>query len=151
MRTPWQLSTRRATSSVAETRVGEAVVDASVVVDLLAGTERATPARDHLSGTVLHAPAHLDAEVLSALGRLNRSGALTAGATRRGLTALAAAPVERHLLADLVGAAWSLRQGLRLTDALYVALAERLRLPLLTSDARLARAYPGAVVIPGGV
>jgi predicted nucleic acid-binding protein len=132
---------------VAETGRAQAVIDASVLVDLLAGTDRAARAREHLSGVVLHAPAHLDAEVLSALGRLNRSGLLTSPATRRALNALASAPVERHLLAGLLAAAWTFRHELRLTDALYVALSERLRVPLLTSDARLGRAYPPAVVI----
>ena len=39
-------------------------------------------------------------------------------------------------------AAWTLRDNLTYYDALYVALAARLGYPLLTADARLARA-PG--------
>jgi len=38
--------------------------------------------------------------------------------------------------------AWELRTNLSAYDALYVALAEQLQAPLLTADARLARA-PG--------
>ncbi len=38
--------------------------------------------------------------------------------------------------------AWTLRHNLSFYDALYVALADRLDVPLLTGDARLARA-PG--------
>lgn len=38
--------------------------------------------------------------------------------------------------------AWELRTNLSAYDALYVALAEQLNAPLLTADARLARA-PG--------
>lgn len=40
------------------------------------------------------------------------------------------------------GRLWELRSNLRLYDAAYVALAEHLGVPLLTRDARLARA-PG--------
>jgi predicted nucleic acid-binding protein len=44
-------------------RPGEiVVVDASVLVDLLAGTDYAPSAKSRLAGTVMHAPAHLDAE-----------------------------------------------------------------------------------------
>ncbi|WP_308283166.1 type II toxin-antitoxin system VapC family toxin [Pseudonocardia nigra] len=116
------------------------VVDASVVVDLLAGTTYATAARARLTGTVMHAPAHMDAEVLSALGRLQRAGELATVDVEAGLATLAAVPVTRHPVVDLVAGAWSRRHDLRLTDALYVELATRLRVPVLTTDQRMARA-----------
>jgi predicted nucleic acid-binding protein len=47
--------------------------------------------------------------------------------------------VSHHLLADR---AWELRQNVSFYDGLYVALAEALEAPLLTLDARLAKA-PG--------
>jgi predicted nucleic acid-binding protein len=121
-------------------RPGEIVVaDASVLVDLLAGTDYAKAVRARLDGTVMHAPAHLDAEVLSALGRLHRAGELTTQDVEAGLTALASVPLTRHPVAELVAGAWSRRADLRLVDALYVELAARLRAPLLTTDHRLAR------------
>jgi predicted nucleic acid-binding protein len=52
------------------------VLDASVLVDLLAGTELADQVRRRLAGAVMHAPAHVDVEVLSALGRLHRADKL---------------------------------------------------------------------------
>lgn len=122
-------------------RPGEiVVVDASVLVDLLAGTDCAAPAKERLAGTVMHAPAHLDAEVLSALGRLQRAGELATAAVEAGLAALAAVPLTRHPVIELAPGAWSRRADLRLVDALYVELAARLRAPLLTTDHRLARA-----------
>ncbi len=123
------------------------VVDASVLVDLLAGTDLAPAARAALGGKVMHAPAHLDVEVLSALGRLNRGGLLDDDDAERALHALSTAPVTRHHLPDLVAGAWSRRADLRLADALYVELAHRLGMPLLTSDRRLARASSGAVLV----
>lgn len=116
------------------------VVDASVLVDLLAGTKYATAARARLTGTVMHAPAHMDAEVLSALGRLQRAGDLTTTDVEGSLATLAAVPVTRHPVVDLVAGAWSRRADLRLTDALYVELAARLRVPVLTTDQRMAHA-----------
>jgi predicted nucleic acid-binding protein len=55
------------------------------------------------------------------------------------LNELAAAPIQRHLLADLLASAWGARERLRLVDALYVELATSLgSMALLTTDARLA-------------
>ncbi|WP_326567944.1 type II toxin-antitoxin system VapC family toxin [Amycolatopsis rhabdoformis] len=117
-----------------------AVLDASVLVDLLAGTSYADAAKSRLKGTVLHAPAHLDAEVLSALGRLQRAGELTTAEVETGLGALTTLPLTRHSVADLAAGAWARRADLRLTDALYVELAAQLKTTVLTTDRRLARA-----------
>ncbi|WP_340689210.1 type II toxin-antitoxin system VapC family toxin (plasmid) [Saccharopolyspora sp. ID03-671] len=125
------------------------VLDASSTVDLLAGTEHAPAVTARLSGAVLHAPAHLDAEVLSALGRLHRAGHLAADDVKTGLQALAAMPVTRHPLADLLDDTWALRDNMRLVDALYVALAARLDVPLITTDHRLARTCTRAESVPG--
>jgi len=96
----------------------------------------------------LHAPAHLDAEVLSALGRLHRAGELAADAVATAVTELAAAPIRRHRLAKLLAGAWEARDQLRLVDALYIELAASLGpLPLLTTDARRSRACPLAELI----
>ena len=123
------------------------VVDASVLVDLLAGTDLGPAARAALRGKVMHAPAHLDVEVLSALGRLHRAGLLDEDDVERGLRQLSSAPVARHDLPDLLTGAWSRRADLRLADALYVELADRLGVPLLTTDRRLARAVSDAVLV----
>ncbi|MDQ0380416.1 type II toxin-antitoxin system VapC family toxin [Amycolatopsis thermophila] len=118
------------------------VLDASVLVDLLAGTDLAAAAKERLPGTVLHAPAHLDAEVLSALGRLERAGHLGATDVEAALASLATIPLTRHPVVELVPGAWARRADLRLVDALYVELAARLRTRVLTTDHRLARATP---------
>ena len=123
------------------------VLDASALVDLLAGTELADQVRTRLVGAVMHAPAHVDAEVLSALGRLHRADNLDLARATSAVAALARIPLNRHPLPDLLGQAWERRDYLRITDGLYVALAEQLHMPLLTTDRRLARAYPQAEAI----
>lgn len=115
------------------------VIDASAVVDLLGDLDGAVAVHDRLRGTVLHAPAHMDAEVLSALGRLSRSRELAEVDVESGLSQLAGMPVHRHAVGDLLVGAWARRADLRLVDALYVELAHQLRAPLLTTDHRLAR------------
>lgn len=93
-----------------------------------------------MRGTVLHAPAQLDAEVLSALGRLQRAGELSVAEVETGLGALTALPLTRHPVAELVAGAWARRADLRLSDALYIELAARLKTTVLTTDRRLVRA-----------
>ena len=116
------------------------VVDASVLVDLLVGSELTTSIRDRLTGHELHAPAHFDAEVLSAMGRLHRAQLMTARQVTTRLDRLASAPIERHALPPLLAGAWRRRDNLRLVDALYVELADRLSTKVVTTDARLAGA-----------
>ncbi len=95
----------------------------------------------------MHAPAHFDAEVLSALGRMQRAGVLTVAQVEAALDELRQAPVTRHGLQPLLAGAWARRDTFRLVDALYVELADRAGLVLLTTDLRLARAWPSADVI----
>lgn len=64
------------------------------------------------------------------------------------LKRVAVAPLQRHLLAPLLDGAWKLRRDLRLVDALFVEVANRLDVPLVTTDARLAAASPVAELVP---
>jgi predicted nucleic acid-binding protein len=120
------------------------VLDASAVIEALIGTTIGARVRARMRGCELHAPAHLDAEVLSALGRLHRAGDLDDALVFNALSELAAAPIRRHHLAQLLAGAWAARDRLRLVDALYVELSNALTAPLLTTDARLARAHDTA-------
>ena len=63
-------------------------------------------------------------------------------AARSALDDLMELPLRRAQHHGLLDRAWSLRENVSFYDGLYIALAERLDLPLLTLDARLARA-PG--------
>ena len=123
------------------------VLDASAVVEALLGSAVGRAVRRRMRGSVLHAPAHLDAEVLSALGRLHRAGDLSAEAVTVALRELASAPIARHPLAGLLNDAWRSRDGLRLVDALYTALCEHLGTRLVTTDARLVHESPLAELV----
>ena len=121
------------------------MLDASVAVDLLAGTELATAAAQRLRGTVLHVPAHFSAEVLSALGRLHRDGTMTEDEVGDALARLASMPAVEHGVAGLLAGAWARRGRLRLLDALYVELAEQIDAVVVSTDRRLGRAGEGRV------
>ncbi|MEU1547393.1 type II toxin-antitoxin system VapC family toxin [Nocardia sp. NPDC005745] len=122
------------------TETEQIVLDASAMVDILMRNDRTAAVTARITTTVMHVPAHFDAEVLSALGRLNRAGDLTDAEVETALSRLARAPLTRHPLMNLTKGAWARRAAIRLTDALYVELAEQLDMPLITTDGRLARA-----------
>ncbi len=128
------------------------VVDASAVIDLLVPRDRtqqlaiidqlpapglplAGARRDRLRGA-RHRPAPPAASLLddaSASHALDRFLGL---------------PIETVPSRELLPAAWELRDRCSAGDALYVALALRSSEPLLTTDARLARAAEAAGARP---
>lgn len=121
-----------------------AVIDASVLVAYLTGGEFAPQARAALFADRRRnwAPHLVDAEVGHALRRVAHAGEISARAARAALDDLADLPLRRAGHRGLLSRAWELRANVSFYDGLYVALAERLELPLLTLDARLAAA-PG--------
>lgn len=124
------------------------MVDASALVEALLGTATGVSVRARMRQHQLHAPAHLDAEVLSALGRLHRAGELQDSTVTAALDELSAAPIRRHPLASLLTSAWERRANQRLVDALYTELAISLgNAALITTDARLARSDDHAELI----
>lgn len=119
----------------------ERVIDASVLAYALIGkTSQAKSLRGTLRGTDCHAPHLIDAELGSVLRRRVRAGDVTQS---QALTALRAAQDVidfRYLhIGALAELAWSWRDNISFYDALYVALAVRLDIPLVTGDGRLSR------------
>jgi predicted nucleic acid-binding protein len=120
------------------------VLDASVLVEYLADGEHASEARQRIMQDAdrLWAPHLIDAEVGHVLRRATLAGELTAAAACGALKDLAELPLQRAPHRALLQRAWNLRANVSFYDGLYIALAERLGLPLLTLDTRLAGA-PG--------
>jgi len=90
-----------------------------------------------------HAPAHMAVEVVRTFDRLARHGQLSDEQARIYAMQMVdgvGAAVLLHADRNLLSAAWALRANLSTYDAVYVALAEQLRMPLLTADQRLVRA-----------
>lgn len=122
------------------------VLDASAVVELLVGSPRgaavADAVRDAGAEDRLHAPDLVDVEVAQVLRRYAAQGAVPEARATAAIDLLGVLPVTRHPARVFLPRIWALRENLTAYDAAYVALAEALRAPLLTCDARLARA-PG--------
>jgi predicted nucleic acid-binding protein len=118
------------------------VVDASAVVDLVAGIEPSASWVDRqVAGEAeVHGPELIDPEVVHALrGRVTRREVTAAGA-REAIDDLLQMPLLRYPHRPFVRRIWDLRGQLSAYDATYVALAEALGARLVTTDLRLARA-----------
>jgi predicted nucleic acid-binding protein len=117
------------------------VIDASAAVDLSLGDEsRAEWLAQRLAGEgAVQVPAVFDLEVLHSLRRLDASGDMASSAIEGALSDLVEIRAIRHDHGPLLPRIWALRHNLSAYDAAYVALAEALDAPLLTTDRRLAR------------
>lgn len=118
------------------------VVDASAMVEVLRRTDLGDRVAEAMRGTAVAAPAHLDAEVLSAMGRLARAGTVRPGVVEHALARLRRFPVQRYPLPPLLRRAWLLRENIAVRDGLYVACAEAIGAVLLTLDGGLSRSSP---------
>jgi len=122
--------------------VSLAVVDASVLTAFYISDDprRVAVSSRLASGDALFAPAHIDAEVVSALRGVAKASRAVERAAPRALTHLAGFPLRRMPLAPLLARIWQLRANVTSYDAAYVALAEYLDCALVTCDAKLASA-----------
>jgi predicted nucleic acid-binding protein len=126
------------------------VLDASGLIDVALVQRNVKWILDQINEDDVAAPAHQPAEVLSALVRMVRAEALTPDAARNALDA--AMEIPQRLVppsAAHVRRAFALREHIRVADGLYVALADELGCPLVTTDRRLAGAHaPCEVRVP---
>lgn len=119
------------------------VIDASALLELLLGTDRAenVAARALAPDERLHAPHLLDIEITQALRRLVQLEELTPPRAQQALDDHAAFAIERYAHQALLPRIWQLRESVSAYDGAYVALSEALNAPLLTCDSRLGRAH----------
>jgi predicted nucleic acid-binding protein len=117
------------------------VVDASAFLDVLLRTPAAAAIERHLfaDGQTLHAPHLVDLEIAQVLRRYSLNREISAARGVEALQDFAAFPIERYSHLPFLPRVWELRASLTAYDAAYVALAEVLDAPVLTSDARLGR------------
>jgi predicted nucleic acid-binding protein len=119
------------------------VLDASAAADVLLNSgPRAPRIRERIaeSDDDLHVPHLFEVEVLGVLRRFSLRGMLSQERARLALDRLSSMRLARYPHAAMLPRMWELRDNVTTYDAAYIALAESLEAPLVTTDARLARA-----------
>jgi predicted nucleic acid-binding protein len=118
------------------------VVDASAMLEVLLRTPDAHAVEKRLfdPDETLHAPHLLDVEVAQVVRRYAANGEIDGKRGGAVLDDLAVFPMRRYPHEVLLPRVWELRNNLTAYDAVYIALAEALKAPLLTRDRRLAGA-----------
>ncbi|MEK6278564.1 MAG: type II toxin-antitoxin system VapC family toxin [Actinomycetota bacterium] len=129
------------------------VLDASALTDWLLRIEGrgAAVGEQMRAARVLHTLDFAALEVVSALRRKTARRELSTRRAQQALGDLAATPLRRHRAAPLAARVWELRASHTAYDAAYVALAESLSAPLITTDRPLAlsRGHSARIVEPG--
>ncbi|QSB13439.1 type II toxin-antitoxin system VapC family toxin [Natronosporangium hydrolyticum] len=119
------------------------VLDTSALVEFLVGADQlAEVVRSVAAGEVLAAPHAADLEIASALRGLVHENKLPANEAQRALELFAAMGVRRYEHLSLFPRIWELRHNMWPYDAAYVALAESLKVTLVTVDVKFVGA-PG--------
>ena len=118
------------------------VLDASATVDVLLrlGEQAEWVEARVAEAASLHAPHLIDYEVVAALRGRTLAGKVSAARGASALQDYLDLPLRRYPAAHLLKRIWQLRPNLSSYDAAYIALAEALGAPLVTTDGRLARA-----------
>lgn len=113
------------------------VIDDGVVITLLLGGLGSDTLSEDLA-----APHLIDSEVTHALRRMVLRRDLSEAQGQAAIESFVALAFTRHGIGPLRLRMWELRHNVTGYDSSYVALAEHLSLPLLTTDRKLAAA-PG--------
>lgn len=116
------------------------VVDASALVEFLGATNPDRTLVRRLLTTVAAAPELIDIEVVNTVRKHARHGHMQDHVAEGVVADLQQFPLARSPHRALIARVWQLRHAVTSYDAAYVALAERLDVPLVTCDAKLARA-----------
>ena len=130
-------------------------IDASALTDVLLGSRAGAKLSERLLSREhrLHAPVHVDLEVMAALRNLQLRGELDESRAEQSREDVRALRIRRWpLSAALLDRSWALRANLTPYDAAYVALAEILGATLVSTDARLiraARSHTSVAVLAG--
>jgi predicted nucleic acid-binding protein len=127
--------------------VREVVVDASVSAKWVVEEQHSDKAALLLAYDARHAPDHWQAEAVNVLWSKVLSGDLTAVDAEERMTLLLRAPVVGTPIRELIPRAFAISVANMVTiyDALYIALAEKRNIPLVTADERLIRRMSGDV------
>lgn len=116
------------------------VIDASACVELLLKTPAGAKVAAEMRDKRLRAPHLIDIEVVQVFRRLVAQHVVTEERAELALRRLQRLRMKRYETRALTLHLWGFRDNLSAYDASYVCLAASLHVPLITCDAKLARA-----------
>ena len=120
------------------------VLDSSAALDYLLGADTLgawVESQLDAAAWNLHASFVIDIEVFAVVRAYVRNGSIGPRRGRVILDVFADLPLRRYPHVQLFERMWSLREHVSTPDASFVALAEALDAPLVTTDLRLSRAH----------
>lgn len=118
-----------------------AVLDASVLIEILSGSEHGIALLNRIDQCKnLIVPEFFYIEVTNGIRKLKAKRILEHWEADRAFNHLLSLRVIPYPVIPMLPNIWQLHENITPYDAAYVILAESLNLPLLTLDARLARA-----------
>ncbi len=120
------------------------VLDSSAAIDFLLGLEPEGSWVEHQLAAHegdLHAPHLIDVEVTTVIRRYVHERALSGQSALQRLHAMSKLGIRRYPHVQLLDRVWELRKNIAAPDGFFVALAEALDAPLVTTDRHLARAH----------
>lgn len=114
------------------------VVDASALLEFVLRSTKGERVSDRIAakGAIVHVPDLCPTEVVSGLRGLVLGGKLGLDRASRAAASLTQFAAKRHATHAHLGRIWNLRANLTAYDAAYVALAEVLEAPLVTTDGK---------------
>ena len=121
-------------------------IDSSALVEFLLNTDRFAKASDYFDDDLIATDLVIP-EVLSALRKIGLRHPRTTRRMEKSVEVLAALPVDWVPLQALSREIWELRGSITPYDASHVAVARVAGCPLVTADARLARAVPAGTAV----
>jgi len=118
------------------------VIDASAAIEWVLQTPKGAEVENRIFRKTselprLHAPHLLDVEVAQVLRKHVAKGLVSEGRGQTALQDFLQIPLLRYPHEFLLERVWALRKNLTAYDAVYVALAEALDMPLVTCDANI--------------
>lgn len=117
------------------------VVDASAMIEVLSRTTKAAAIEALLDDDDIFAPDLMIAEVVHHFRHLVLGKHVDDRVATAAIAAFVAADIKFVPVWPVSARVWELRSHVSAYDACYVAIAEDLRCPLITTDRKLARAH----------
>lgn len=115
------------------------VLDSSALIEATVGGEARPGLLREIIGTELHVPHLLDYEYRNALRGMVLGAKISGKLAEAGLVFKKTMPIVRYTDEITGDRTWELRANFNPYDASYIALAERLGCPLVTTDAKMER------------